>query len=155
MTVETKTTLCDETISCIQDLISVNLDSEKGFREAAEHCGDSPVVKALFTELATQRGAQAIDLKTLVGMNGEESEDSGSVAGAAHRWLLDIRGKLAGGAPVMLIEAERGEDYIKGKYEEALKKNAGSAVTDVLNRQYVAVKAGHDRVRDLRDAINS
>jgi uncharacterized protein (TIGR02284 family) len=87
-------------------------------------------------------------------MNSEGPGDSGTVSGAAHRFLMNIRGKLGGGVPVMLIEAERGEDYIKSKYEGALKEHAGSAITDVLNQQYAAVKAGHDRVRELRDKLN-
>jgi uncharacterized protein (TIGR02284 family) len=37
-------------------------------------------------------------------------------------------------------------------YEEVLKETAGSAVNDVLTRQYAKVKAGHDQVRDLRNA---
>jgi uncharacterized protein (TIGR02284 family) len=155
MSVETKLTLNEESLSTVQDLIAVNLDSAAGFREAAEHCTDNDDVKKMFTELAVQRGAQAMELQTLAGMNNETPENSGSVAGAAHRFLLDIRGKLGGGAPVMLIEAERGEDHIKAKYEDALKAIAGSAITDVLNRQYAAVKKGHDDVRDLRDASNA
>jgi uncharacterized protein (TIGR02284 family) len=64
---------------------------------------------------------------------------------------MDLRAAFGAGTHAMLSEAERGEDYIKGKYEEILKGTAGSAVTDVLNRQYRAVKIAHDRVRDLRD----
>ena len=55
-------------------------------------------------------------------------------------------GKLGSGA-----EAERGEDEIKHRYEEALKAVPGSAVEDVVRSQYERVKAGHDTIRDLRD----
>ena len=57
-----------------------------------------------------------------------------------------------GDAYVVLIEAERGEDHIKEAYEDVLKATAGSAMNDVLQAQYARVKAGHDKVRDLRDA---
>ena len=61
---------------------------------------------------------------------------------------------MNGGDPyVILIEAERGEDHIKEAYEEVLKETAGSAMNDVLTDQYAAVKAGHDKVRDLRDSF--
>lgn len=155
MALETKATLSEPTIAALQALIRVNLDSEKGFREAAGHCDGNTIVVGLFEELARQRSVQAAELRRLVGINEEEPEDTGSAAGTAHRFLLNVRGKLGGGAPVMLIEAERGEDSIKSAYEETLKQHAGSAVTDVLNRHYAAVKAGHDQVRDMRDALNT
>lgn len=64
-----------------------------------------------------------------------------------------MRSKLnSGDAYVILIEAERGEDHIKDAYEDVLKETAGSAMNDLLQSQYAKVKAGHDKVRDLRDA---
>jgi uncharacterized protein (TIGR02284 family) len=108
-------------------------------------------ISSLFRELASQREQQAAELRTLVAANFEEPDHEGSYAAAAHRAWMDLRAAFGGGTHAMLSEAERGEDYIKGKYEEILKECAGSAVTDVLNRQYRAVKLAHDRVRDLRD----
>jgi len=60
---------------------------------------------------------------------------------------------LSGGdAYAVLAEAERGEDQIKHAYEDVLQETAGSAMNDVLQSQYAIVKAGHDKIRDLRDA---
>lgn len=67
-----------------------------------------------------------------------------------------MRGELNGGDPyVILIEAERGEDHIKEAYEDVLKETAEDAVNDVLTAQYAIVKAGHDQVRDSRDAYKN
>jgi uncharacterized protein (TIGR02284 family) len=52
---------------------------------------------------------------------------------------------------VVLVEAEFGEDHIKEAYEEALTRTGDSAINALLQKQYVRVKAGHDRIRDLRD----
>lgn len=151
MNYETKTTLKPETIDALQELIQVNIDSRDGFHEAADNIDDLSV-SSLFRELASQRNSNVSELRTLVSSNLEEPQDSGSAAASIHRTWMDLRAALGGGVSAMLSEAERGEDYIKSKYEETLKATAGSAVTDVLNRQYADVKAGHDRVRDLRDA---
>ena len=98
----------------------------------------------------------ASELQSLVDFNGEEAEDDGSVAAKTHRIWINIRSKINGGDPyVILIEAERGEDHIKEAYEDILKETAGSAVNDVLTAQYAKVKAGHDKVRDLRDAYKA
>lgn len=149
---ETKFALNDETLETLQDLIRVNIDSYKGFDEAADTIENAPI-STLFRELAQQRRANAAELRQYVKMNDEDAEDSGSITGAIHRWWLSARGALNGGDDyVVLIEAERGEDSIKERYEDVLKKTAGSAMNDVLQRQYRAVKAGHDKVRDLRDA---
>jgi uncharacterized protein (TIGR02284 family) len=155
MTVETKTNLTDESLTMLQDLISVNLDSEKGFTEVGEHCGGNTIVIGLCEELARQRAANARELQALVGINGEQPEETGTVAGTCHRFLLDLRGKLGGGVPVMMIEAARGEEFIKSKYEAALKEHAGSAVTDVLNRQYVGLQDAYTRICNLKEVTNA
>ena len=151
MTTETKLNLSRETIDKLQQLIQTNIDSRDGFNEAASKLEDM-TISSMFRQLGAERDQQAAELRTLVAANREEPQKSGSVAAAAHRMLIDLRAALGGGNAAILSEAERGEDYIKGKYEEVLKETAGSAVNDVLQRQYAAVKAAHDRVRDLRDA---
>jgi uncharacterized protein (TIGR02284 family) len=152
MSLETKTDLNDQTITKLQKLIKANIDSYNGFHESAEEIDDAKVT-ALFKGLGDERSAMATELQSFVEFNGAEAEDDGSVAAKTHRVWINIRSKLNGGDPhVILIEAERGEDYIKAAYEEVLKEIAGSAMNDVLTTQYAKVKAGHDRVRDLRDA---
>lgn len=149
---ETKTTLNDKTIEGVQDLIRINIDSYKGFEQAADTI-ENKRIAGLFREIATQRRNNAATLRNHVQMNDEDAEDSGSIKGNLHRWWLSARGTLNGGDDhVVLIEAERGEDAIKERYEEVLKDTAGSAMNDVLQKQYAEVKTGHDRIRDLRDA---
>jgi uncharacterized protein (TIGR02284 family) len=147
---ETKTSLNKATVDKLQELIQVNIDSHDGFNDAASN-SEEMTISSLFRELAAQRQQQAAELRTLVAANFEEPDSEGSYAAAAHRAWMDLRAAFGGGTKAMLSEAERGEDYIKGKYEEIVKECAGSAITDVLNRQYRAVKLAHDRVRDLRD----
>lgn len=151
MSLETKATLTDETIDKLQKLIRANIDSYNGFHEAAEELDDAQL-SALFKKMGDERSAMASELQQHVEFNGKEAEDDGSVAAKTHRIWINIRGKLNGGDPhVILIEAERGEDHIKEAYEEVLKETSGSAMNDVLLSQYAKVKAGHDKIRDLRD----
>lgn len=151
MSVETKLNLSNETISALQDLIQVNLDSRDGFRHASESLQEV-AVSNMFLQLAEDRDRQAFELQALVNNNGETPTHDGSYAAAAHRTWMDLRTALGGGLQAVLQEAERGEDHIKAEYEKMLKGNPGSAVSDVLHRQYAAVKASHDRIRDMRDA---
>ena len=151
MAIETKHKLNEETVSKLQELIRLNIDSEEGFQHAANEIEDATIA-AMFTELASQRAQNATELQEYVQWNGDKPRDEGSYAAAFHRTWIDLRAKLNGGdATVLLIEAERGEDQIKKAYEDTLKETAGSAMNDVLSKQYANVKAGHDRIRDLRD----
>lgn len=152
MSIETKHDLNPETISKIKDLTRINIDSEKGFTDAANMI-ENVAVSETFRELASQRAANVEQLRQFCSLNGEEPTCEGSYAAKFHRVWMELRNKLNGGdTHVILCEAERGEDHIKAAYEDALKETAGSAMNDVLMRQYADVKAGHDRVRDMRDA---
>ncbi|MBL9090383.1 MAG: PA2169 family four-helix-bundle protein [Planctomycetaceae bacterium] len=145
--------LSEKTIDWLQDLIEINLDSSKGFAEAADNLEkDDRGIEAMFRNLSRERAAQAQELQAMVAANREKPTKSGSVAAAAHRTWMDLRAALGGGSEAVLSEAERGEDHIKAKYEDALKDLAGCSCTQVLERHYAAVKASHDKVRDLRDA---
>jgi uncharacterized protein (TIGR02284 family) len=88
----------------------------------------------------------------MVASNAESPTKSGSFSAAAHRTWMDIRSALGGGDQAILDEAERGEDTIKGKYEEALKDMGGNEVCcDTLRRHLAAVQQSHDEVKALRD----
>ncbi|MDX2199005.1 MAG: PA2169 family four-helix-bundle protein [Phycisphaerae bacterium] len=151
MTVETKANLRDETITKLQDLIQLNIDSQKGFWQAAETIKD-PTVAALFRRIASVRADNAAELKAHVAFNHEKPREDGSMLGTMHRWWLSARGALVGGDDhVVLSEAERGEDAIKQKYEEVLRELPGTAMNDVIIHQYARVKDQHERIRDLRD----
>ncbi len=143
----------DKTIEQIQDLIRINIDSYKGFEQAAETI-ESDDIAELFSIIAGHRRNHAAELREVVQLTDEEAEDSESIKGKVHRWWLSARGKLSDGDNhAVLSEAERGEDAIKHEYEDALKNLDDAAIKQVVMKQYAEVKQGHDRVRDLRDAL--
>lgn len=152
---ETITNLNEETIEHIKDLVRINQDSAEGFAEAAKVV-ENDDLKGLFSLMAGERQQFANELRSYVILNEEDGDISGSWKGMFHRWWLDLRGKLSGGdAYAVLAEAERGEDKIKAMYEECIKETTGNPLNDVLHRQYAEVVKGHDRVRDMRDAVKA
>jgi uncharacterized protein (TIGR02284 family) len=151
MATKATTRIDDATLSTLQDLIQVNIDSQKGFREAADSVVDMSV-SSLFRLLAAERKQQAADLKSLLAQYGAEPGDSGAMAVPAHRAWMDFRKAVGGGLSAVLSEVERGENHVEEKYENALKGSSAPPFHDVLNRQSAAVKQAHDRVRDLREA---
>ena len=149
---ETIANLDDQTIKQINGLVQINTDSVHGFHEAAEEIQE-PRLQSLFLDLAKDRMGFADELKKYVKLNDTEPKDEGSYAASVHQTWLKVRELFSSNdTHAILAEAERGEDHIKAAYEEALKKTAGSPLNSVLTQQYAKVKAGHDKIRDLRDA---
>ena len=149
---ETVTNLQPKTIDKLQDLIRINIDSANGVATAAAQIVPAGAA-SLFRNRTAKRRAFAKELRRYVRMNDEEAEDSGSVKGKLHRWWIDVVGTVRDGDQhAILAEAERGEDAIKHLYEDALPEIAGNPLNALLNEQYARVKAGHDKIRDLRDA---
>ena len=155
MALETTSTLSPETISTLNELIQMNIDSRDGFRQAAVEIDDLSIA-SFFDRVADDRERQADELTNFVEYNGEEADRSGSFAAAVHRAWMNIRESLsANNRYAVLAEAERGEDQIKRAYELALTENPGSAMQEVLMQHFQQVKAIHDHVRALRDAHKS
>ncbi len=147
-------TLTQKSIDWLQSLIQINIDSRDGFREASENLKYSnPTLSERFCHLSSARDRQADELQAMVAGNAETPTTSGSFSAAAHRTWMDLRAVLGGGDQAILDEAERGEDQIKAKYEEALKDMGGNEpCCDTLREHFAAVKSSHDEVKALRDS---
>lgn len=142
----------EQTTDRLQDLIKINIDSVKGFKEAAETI-DNAEIADLLRSIASHRATHIKELRGLVEMTDEEAEDSGSIKGTVHRWWLSARGTLSGGDDhAVLAEAQRGEDAIKHEYESAIEDIKDVPVREVVARQYAEVRSGNDRISTLREA---
>ena len=142
----------DDTIGWLQALIEVNLDSRKGFADAADNLKANRDLESLFCQIAKERSVQASELQTLVTVYAdEEPEQHSSMTAAVHRAWMDLRSAIDGGNKAVLEEAERGEDYILHRYEDALHDLAGCPCIGTIQKQYLAVKASHDFVKTVRD----
>jgi uncharacterized protein (TIGR02284 family) len=140
-------------IKVLNELIMTTLDSAEGYSEAAKDA-ENPTFKSLFSQWAQERQHVANDLQSEVRTLGGEPETTGSLLGSAHRVFLNIRDSLSKGDKGVVAEVERGEDYIKAKYEAALDDNELSeSVRPILDRAYDSVIQGHDQARDLKQRM--
>ena len=142
--------LDSETTKLIQNLIAVNIDSQNGLQEAAEHCEDYDA-RAVFQDLSTQRYQHALELQNIVQATGQTPTEDGTFAGEALRAQMRFRSALGGGTKAMLVEAEREEDRVQAQYEETVGRCVSGPLCDLLVQQLAVVHRGHDQVRDLRD----
>jgi uncharacterized protein (TIGR02284 family) len=143
----------DEVIATLNDLIATSKDGEEGFRTCAEAV-KNPRLKTFFEQRAERCALGAAQLQGKVRELGGDPGRSGSTAGALHRFWINLRSTLAGmEEPAILDECARGEDAAKRAYEEALKKNLLADVRLLVEKQYREVKANHDSVHAMRNAL--
>jgi len=134
-------------IYVLNGLIETTIDSADGYREAAKEA-DRPHYRTLFEARSLERQQVAVDLQGTVRRLGGEPEDDGTVLAKAHRAFLDVKHALLRGDQAVVNSVERGEDFIKDKFEKALEDSDVSATTrETIRRSYVTVKDGHDQMR--------
>jgi uncharacterized protein (TIGR02284 family) len=144
----------DHDISVLNSLIKTTLDSMKGFEDAAEDAEDTQFA-AMFAEFARDRSQLASSLQAEVRRLGGEAEEDSSFLGAAHRRFMDLKQALTGKDDKAIVqEVERGEDFIKAKFEEAMNDDKLSASTlGILRAGFRSVREGHDRASALKASL--
>lgn len=153
MTAPTPTTKHD--IKVLNSLIETTLDSADGYREAAEKT-EVASHRDMFQRWAADRRQVVTDLQGQVRTLGGKPDEDGSILGATHRVFLKVRDSISKGDDSVVDEVERGEDFIKAKFEDAMEDQELSAsVRDVVVKAYSSVKTGHDQARDLKRAVHA
>lgn len=143
-------------ISTLNSLIATTIDSADGYAEAAKD-SDSGRFAAIFNERSAERRAVMAKLQAEVVRLGGEPEDDGTMLAGAHRMFVNLKSVVTGKDDKAIInEVERGEDHIKGKFENALEDSELSGTVIMVIREcYASVKSGHDQMRDIKHAMEN
>lgn len=141
-------------IDIINTLIATTLDSVKGYRDAAER-SDNSTHEQFFRQMSEERSRVASDLQSHVRSLGGDPETESSTAGAAHRGWLDLKDKVTGRDEEAIVsEVERGEDYIKEKFENAIADDElGAATRGTLEKCFESIRKGHERASQMKHAM--
>ncbi|MBV9158958.1 MAG: PA2169 family four-helix-bundle protein [Acidobacteriaceae bacterium] len=68
------------------------------------------------------------------------------------RWTA-LKGALTGHSEHQILEeTERGEDFSRSRYRNALAHELPTELRSVLERQYQQVQSAHNRIKALRDS---
>lgn len=143
-------------ITTLNTLTATLIDSIAGYRDAAEHA-ESGRFQELFRGFADDRSKAAEGLRAQVTALGGNAEDDGSILGKAHRGFLDLKSAITGRDDKAIVnEVERGEDYLKEKFEMALKDGELSPESrTVVEAAYQSVRQGHDQMSDLKHGMEA
>ncbi len=140
-----------------KDLMETLEDGKNGFAKAADKLAgsDRPDLAEKFRFYSQQRERFCAELDTMAAAYGDDIDESGTISGAVHRGWLSVKDALSGSNPEGVLDAaEQGEDHAVSVYASALEEDISSDLRDVVQRQFVDVKAAHDEVRALRDALS-
>jgi uncharacterized protein (TIGR02284 family) len=143
-------------ISTLNTLSATLIDSINGYEDAAGH-SEAGRFQQIFRERAGERQRALEELRTEVRRLGGEPEDSGSFLGKTHQAFFGLKAAITGRDEQAIVnEVERGEDYLKEKFETALDSGDLSSETrSVVEHCYQSVKAGHDQMSSLKHGMEA
>ena len=145
-----------EEISTLNTLIATTIDSITGYENSAKDI-DNQRFAEIFRERASERQRVVEELRSEVRRLGGDPEDSGSFMGKTHQRFEDLKSAITGQDEKAIInEVERGEDYLKEKFEAALNSDSLSGESrSIVERCYQSVRSGHDQMSQLKRGMEA
>lgn len=142
-------------LATLETLATTLIDSVNGYRDAAQNAEGSRF-QEIFRKNADERSAAAEELRAEISRLGGDAPDDGSLLGATHQRFLDLKAAVTGRDDQAIVnEVERGEDYLKAKFETALKADLDTETRTIVERAYQSVRQGHDQMRDLKHGLEA
>ena len=145
-----------DTISTLNTLIATTIDSITGYEDSAQNI-DNERLREIFRQRANERQRIVEELRSEVRRLGGNPEDDGSFLGKAHQRFEDLKAAITGRDEKAIVnEVERGEDYLKSKWQAALESGElhGEA-HDLVQRLYQSIKDGHDQMSQLKHGLET
>ena len=145
-----------ETITTLNTLIATTIDSVNGYEESAKNIDDQRL-REIFRQRAQERQDVVSELRSEVQRLGGNPEDDGSFLGKTHQRFEDLKAAVTGRDEKSIInEVERGEDYLKEKWQAALQSGELHGEShDLIERCYQSIKAGHDQMSQLKHGMET
>lgn len=143
-------------IAVLNTLIATLLDSVEGYQKSAGDI-DNQALADKFNARARERQAAVTKLQAAVAAAGGNPEDDGTVLGSAHRAFQSLKEAVTGRDDKAIIaEVERGEDYLKGKFETALANvDLSPTARTAADDAWQSVRAGHDEMSALKHSMGA
>lgn len=141
-------------VSVLNKLIAETTDSVDGYTEAA---GDArkPFFHDHFLRRAAERREVRSMLQKQVGLLGGQPYHEGTLLAPAHRVFALLCQVMSSDDKAVVDEAERAEEHIKARFEDALKDDEISVASrEVIQRGYASVLSGYNEMRALKRKVH-
>ena len=143
-----------KTIDVLNELVEINNDRVAGYENAAKET-EQEDLKTVFNKLADDSRKCQDEVTSQVTKLGGTPKKGTSTSGKVYRVWMDVRSALTNkDRHAVLSSCETGEDVAVKAYEDALdKKNEISPEgAQLIQKQATIIRAGHDKVKALRDS---
>ena len=143
-------------IGTLNTLIATTIDSITGYENSAKDIENQRLAET-FRQRADERQKVVEDLRSEVRRLGGDPEEGGSFLGKAHQRFEDLKSAVTGQDEKAIVnEVERGEDYLKEKWQAALQSGTLKGEShDVVERCYQSIKSGHDQISQLKHGMET
>jgi len=143
-------------VSVLNTLIATLLDSVDGYQKSAGDI-DNQALADKFNARARERQSSVTTLQAAVAAAGGDPEDDGTLLGGAHRAFQSLKEAVVSRDDKAIVaEIERGEDYLKAKFETALAEaDLSPAARAAADGAWQSVKAGHDEMSALKHSMGA
>jgi uncharacterized protein (TIGR02284 family) len=145
-----------KTITVLNTLIATTIDSINGYEESAQNI-DNERFREIFRQRANERQEVVDQLRGEVRRLGGDAESDGSFLGKTHQRFADLKAAITGRDEKSIInEVERGEDYLKDKWQAALQSgDLDGDAHQLVERCYQSIKSGHDQISQLKHGMET
>lgn len=145
----------EKTIDVLNALITINNDRIEGYETASKETEESDL-KSLFSALIQTSNKCKVELENEVAKLGGEPAEGTKTTGKFFRAWMDVKAALTGkDRKAILSSCEFGEDHAVDEYEKAIEnsEHLSEDQLEMIEEQYALIKADHDRIREMRDAL--
>ena len=146
----------EKTIEVLNSLIVINNDRIEGYETASKETEEGDL-KSLFSQFQQTSFTCKSELVSEVTKLGGTPEEGTRVTGKFFRVWMDVKAALTGNDRKLILDScEYGEDVALEAYEKALSDEAlstNSNAKTMLSKHHTALKADHDKVKQMRDAL--
>ncbi len=144
-------------IDSLNNLIQINNDRIQGYLTAAKETEESDL-KNLFSEMMqTSQDCRRELTQEVVKLGGTPIEGT-TTSGKFYRSWMDVKAALTSkNRKAILNSCEFGEDVAVKTYEVeiATEDLSQSSYLKLVKDQHSKIKAGHDKIKQLRDATHA
>ena len=141
-------------VEALEALASTLTDSSDGYEEAASVASDGAISKFLQSKAQERRHITEAFRKRISSLGGN-SDVSGSASAALHRRFLDLRSMFQNDTKAAVAEVERGENYLKDRFESYMVDlNISADTREFIRSTYQQVRFDHTRWDQLKGVLS-
>jgi uncharacterized protein (TIGR02284 family) len=146
----------EKTIEVLNKLIEINNDRIEGYKTAAKETEEEDL-KSLFSKLGRTSQKCKAELVTELERLGGTPDEGTKTTGKFFRVWMDVKAALTGkDRKAILDSCEYGEDVAVDTYNKAMinhPKELNIEQQKMIGGQCRMIKADHDKVKEMRDAL--